>query len=219
MLKALSSNESNIDLISIDQIWLGEFAQRGLLADLSDRAEKWRRLSDWYEANLDGNLYDGKIYGIWAWTDVRSIWYWKDLLQEAGVQPESLKTWNSYIMSAKKLGEVLRPQGIEGTELICGNNSANVWYPFLWMVGGEIVKFKEGHPTKGNYFFPDYNGTEGIKALQFLKDQADVGIKPKTTDFGKDFVNRKVALMLAGSWLPADFPRTGNDTSQKKRKP
>jgi hypothetical protein len=39
---------------------------------------------------------------------------------------ESLKTWNSYIMSAKKLDEVLRLQGIEGTELICGNNSANV---------------------------------------------------------------------------------------------
>jgi len=217
MLKTLSSNESGIDLISVDQIWLGEFAERGLLADLSDRAEKWGRLSDWYEANLDGNLYGGKIYGIWVWTDVRSIWYWKDLLQEAGVHPESLKTWNSYITSAKKLSEVLRPQGIEGTELICGNNSANVWYPFLGMMGGEIVKFKEGHPTKGNYFFPDYNSSEGIKALQFLKDQADVGIKPKTTDFGKDFVNRKVALMLAGSWLPADFPRTGNDTSQKEK--
>jgi multiple sugar transport system substrate-binding protein len=65
MLKALSSpDESGIDLVSVDQIWLGEFAQRGLLADLSNRTENWGRLSDWYEANLDGNLYDDKIYGI-----------------------------------------------------------------------------------------------------------------------------------------------------------
>jgi multiple sugar transport system substrate-binding protein len=123
---------------------------------------------------LDGNLY-GKIYGIWAWTDVRSIWYWKDLLQEAGVHPV---TWNSYIISAKKLGEVLRPQGTEGMELVCGNNSANLWYPFLWMMGGEIVKFKEGHPTKGNYFFPEYNGTEGTSQKEKEKLEERVGIMP-----------------------------------------
>ena len=64
------------------------------------------------------------------------------------MHPESLKTWNGYIMSAKKLSEVLRPQGIEGTELICGNNSANMWYPFLWMLGGEIVKVQGGAPNK-----------------------------------------------------------------------
>jgi multiple sugar transport system substrate-binding protein len=45
----------------------------------------------------------------------------------------------------------------------------------------------------------------------------EAGIKPKTMDFGKDFVNRKVALMLAGSWLPADFPRIEIDTSEQEK--
>ena len=37
------SNESgrSIDLISVDQIWLGEFAEEGLVTDLSDRVQKW----------------------------------------------------------------------------------------------------------------------------------------------------------------------------------
>ena len=36
------------------------------------------------------------------------------LLNEAGVDPNSLKTWDGYMQAAKKLNTVLRPQGIEG---------------------------------------------------------------------------------------------------------
>jgi multiple sugar transport system substrate-binding protein len=48
-------------------------------------------------------IYNDKVYGIWAWTDVRAMWYWKDLLNKSGVGPDSLKTWNEYIDSAKKI--------------------------------------------------------------------------------------------------------------------
>jgi multiple sugar transport system substrate-binding protein len=65
LLNALS-NRTPIDLISVDQIWLGDFASRGFLTDLTDRVEKWGRISDWYQSNIDGSLYKGKVYGIWA---------------------------------------------------------------------------------------------------------------------------------------------------------
>ena len=29
-------------------------------------------------------IWENKTYGIWSWTDVRSMWYWKDLIKEAG---------------------------------------------------------------------------------------------------------------------------------------
>jgi multiple sugar transport system substrate-binding protein len=96
ILNALG-NQTSIDLLSVDQIWLGDFAERGY------RAQHWGGLSDWYQANLDGNVYKGKVYGIWAWTNVRGIWYWKDLLNQASVDPNSLKTWGGYIESATKL--------------------------------------------------------------------------------------------------------------------
>jgi multiple sugar transport system substrate-binding protein len=112
MLKAMG-NHSNIDLISVDQIWLGEFAEKGLLTDLGNYSKTWGRLDDWYESNLDGAVYNDKIYGIWAWTDVRSIWYWKDLLNKSAVDPNALKLWDSYIGSAKKLNSALNDQGIQ----------------------------------------------------------------------------------------------------------
>jgi multiple sugar transport system substrate-binding protein len=196
MLTALA-NQTPIDLISVDQIWLGEFAQKGLLTDLTDHAKSWGREKDWYRANWDGGVYNGKVYGIWAWTDVRGMWYWKDLLNKAGVDPNSLKTWNGYIASAKKLNAVLRPQGIEGVHLTGANHSPDMWYPYIWMLGGNIIKEKDGHPTKGTYWFPAYNSTEGVRALDFIKEQVTAGIKPQKNHFwGIEFLDRKFAIML-----------------------
>jgi multiple sugar transport system substrate-binding protein len=205
MLEAMS-NKSNIDLISVDQIWLGEFAEKGYLTDLSNYSKAWGRLSNWYESNLDGAVYNDKIFGIWAWTDVRSIWYWKDLLNKAGVDPNSLRTWDGYIASAKKLNEVLNPEGIQGVELLGGPGSQNEWYPYLWMLGGSIVESKPNHPTEGVYWFPSYNSSQGVKALEFFKRLVDSGVKPITINFEKEFASRKYAVMLGGSWLPGSFP-------------
>jgi len=110
------------------------------------------------------------------------MWYWKDLLQKAGIDPNSLRTWDGYIASAKKLNEVLRPEGIEGVHLVGAGHSPDMsFYPYLWMLGGAIVESRSGHPTKGQYWFPVYNGTEGVMALEFIKDQIDAGIKPQVS--------------------------------------
>jgi multiple sugar transport system substrate-binding protein len=206
-----------IDLISVDQIWLGEFAQGGFLSDLTDRAKSWGKQNDWYQTNWDGGKYNGKLYGIWAWTDIRAIWYWKDLLSKAGVNPDSLKTWNGYIADAKQLNNALKSQGIQGMHLVGASHSPDMWYPYLWMLGGEIVKQKSGHPSKGTYWFPAYNSIAGIKALEFLKQQVDAGIKPQINHFwGQEFADKKFAVMLEGSWLLGVFPHEQwNNINQK----
>src|SRR5919199_1845113 len=169
MLKAIS-NGTHIDIISLDEIWLGEFAEKGLLTDLTNYTEKWGRTSDWYQSNLAGGVYKGKMYSIWYETDVRGMWYWKDLLNQTNVNPNMLKTWDGYIAAAKKLNTALRPQGIEGVHLVGVAHSPDIeFYPYLWMQGGEIIKQKSGHPTKGTYWFPTFNSTEGVKALSFIK--------------------------------------------------
>jgi multiple sugar transport system substrate-binding protein len=69
MLSAIS-NGTSVDIITLDQIWLAEFAQKGLLTDLTNYTKKWGHLSNLY---LDGMTYNGSIYGVWTWTDVRGI--------------------------------------------------------------------------------------------------------------------------------------------------
>ena len=210
ILKILNHTTTNasgsVDLISFDQIWLGEFAQKGLLTDLINYTKNWGRQNDWYDENWNGGIYSGKIYGIWAWTDIRGIWYWKDLLSKADVSPDSLKTWDGYIAAAKKLNTVLRPEGIEGVHLTGASHSPDLWYPYLWMLGGEILKMKSGHPTKGSYWFPAFNSTEGVRGMNFIKQQVDAGIKPQKNHYwGQEFLDRKFAVMIEGSWLPVTF--------------
>jgi multiple sugar transport system substrate-binding protein len=197
---AAMKNQTPIDLVSVDQIWLGEFAQKGYLTDLTNRSISWGRIPDFYQNNIDGMTYNQKIYGIWAWTDIRGLWYWKDLLNNVGVTPNSLSTWDGYIAAAKKLDAALRPQGIEGVHLNGVDNSPDMWYPYLWELGGNIVTYKNGHPV------PAFNSSAGVRALGFLKEQVDAGIKPQKTLFEHGFANRKFAVMLAGSWMPGQFP-------------
>jgi multiple sugar transport system substrate-binding protein len=64
------------------------------------------------------------------------------------------------------------------------------------MLGGDILKQRNGHPTKGIYYYPAFNATEGVKALGFIKAQIDAGIKPQRQHFwGKEFLDRKFAVM------------------------
>jgi len=206
-----------IDLISVDQIWLGEFAEGGFLSDLTELTNSWNRSSEWYKTNWDGGIYNGKVYGIWAWTDVRTMWYWKDLLNQSSVNPESLKTWAGYLEAAKKIENLTKGKGIEAMHLVGASHSPDMWYPYLWMQGGEIVKQKSGHPEKGTYWFPSYNSTEGVKALEFLRDQVNAGIKPQINHFwGQEFADKKFAVMLEGSWLLGHFNSTEWNTLDKK---
>lgn len=203
------TNGTQLDIVSVDQIWLGELADKGLLTDLTEKAENWGRLPDFYQSNIDGMIYNNTIYGVWAWTDVRGIWYWKDLLEESGVEPVSLTTWDGYIQAANKLNSTLGPRGIEGVHLTGANHSTDMWYPYLWILGGEILQQKDGYPTGGSYWFPAFNSTEGIKALSFIQDQVKAGIKPQTThSWGKEFSDRNFSVMIEGSWLPSNLDPT-----------
>ena len=202
-----NNNNNSVDLVSVDQIWLGEFAELGLLRNLTDEFEKWGRMSDLYEANIDGSVYNNTIYGLWLWTDVRGMWYWKDMLQEAGVDPESLKTWDGYISVAVQLDEFFGDKIIEGVHLRNAPHEPDMWYPYLWMLGGDILELREGHPTKGVYWFPSYNSSEGVRALEFLKRQVDAGIEPQERQLERAFANKNFSVMLADSAMPGYFPK------------
>ncbi len=210
------SNGDSVDIISVDQIWLGEFAEKGLLKNLTDDFEQWGRLDDLYEANLDGCVYDNTIYGLWLWTDIRGMWYWKDMLQEAGVDPESLKTWDGYISAAVKLNDFFGDRITQGVHLRNAPHEPDMWYPYLWMLGGEILELRQGHPTKDVYWFPSYNSSEGVEAMEFLKQQVDAGVKPQNRQLENAFANRNFSVMLGGSWIPGEFPKESWPTLEQQ---
>jgi len=216
ILDRLSNGDSAVDIVSVDQIWLGEFAEKGLIRNLTADFEQWGRMDDLYEANLDGCVYNNTIYGLWLWTDVRGMWYWKDMLQEAGVDPESLKTWDGYISAAVKLNDFFGDRITQGVHLRNAPHEPDMWYPYLWMLGGEILELRQGHPTKDVYWFPSYNSSEGVRAMEFLKQQVDAGIQPQNRQFERAFANRNFSVMLADSAMPGSFPAESRPTMEQQ---
>ena len=207
ILTAMAGNMP-VDLISIDQIWLGEFAEGGFLHDMTHETKQWNKTSDWYKTNWLGGIYDNKVNGIWAWTDVRALWYWKDLLNQSAIDPKQLSTWQGYISTFNKLQETLKDKDISPIHIVGAKHSPDMWYPYLWMLNGTILSQKEGHPIKGTYWYPTFNNEKGVEALNFIKKQIEVGIKPQVNHFwGQEFADKKFAVMLEGSWLLGQFPR------------
>ncbi len=69
-------------------------------------------------------------------------------MNKAGVNPESLKTWDGYLAGSKALSNAVKGQGIQSMHLVGASHSPDMWYPYLWMLGGEILKQKEWTSNK-----------------------------------------------------------------------
>jgi multiple sugar transport system substrate-binding protein len=75
-----------------------------------------------------------------------------------------------------------------------------------------MVEQREGHPTKGTYWFPTFNSSAGLKALSFIQDQVNAGIKPQKEHYwGKEFT----AVMIEGSLMPSYMPKPIQDSKDR----
>lgn len=207
-LRAAAAARTPVDIVSLDQPEVGEFAAAGFAADLTEVINRdLDGLSDWFPTNREPTRINGRFRAIWAWTDQRVLLYWKDLVAEAGIDPETdMTTWSGYLESCKKLNEVLRPRGIEGCLQVGQPWIADWTFPYVWMQGGDIGLFvnpdvaaAQGVETA---WVPTLNSPAWVSALQFTRDQIDVaGIQPFTEHaFGPAFRDRRFATWLGGTW-------------------
>ena len=106
-------------------------------------------------------IYKDKIYGIWIWTDERMVWYWKDLFKKAGIDADSVKTWNGFCAAAKKINDALKDKGMQGVH----NSSVEgaEWYPYLLDARRKYFRFKDGHPTKRYIGFLSLTGQKASR--------------------------------------------------------
>lgn len=116
------NNKSKVDVITIDPTWLGEFVEKGILYDLSLYYNKWKVKEDIYQVLMDTGVYNDGIYGVYIIGDIRSLWYWKDMLSESKVDPSLLKTWDGYLAAAKKINSSLGPTGVSPVHLVGANH-------------------------------------------------------------------------------------------------
>jgi multiple sugar transport system substrate-binding protein len=139
-LRAAGVAGTPIDIVSLDQPEVGDFAAAGFTTDLTEWIERdLDGLSDWLPAYRAATRFDGGWHAIWAWTDARVMWYWKDLVEEAGIDPVTdLRTWDDYIENCAAIEEALSDRRIEGCLLIGQPWIADWTFTYVWMNGGDL---------------------------------------------------------------------------------
>jgi len=79
---------SRYDLVALDLPWLGEFADSGYLLPLDEILDVERlQPSDFHTAGWQAAHWGGKPYGVPSQTTPELLFYRKDLLAEAGLEP------------------------------------------------------------------------------------------------------------------------------------
>jgi multiple sugar transport system substrate-binding protein len=183
-----ASSKTLPDVLMLDNPDIQQIAQAGALAPLGD-----------YGVNADGfaqgpvqaATFEGQLYGLQPGANTLAIFYNKDVLTKAGVQPP--KTWDELKAAAKKL-TVGKQYGF-AFNATADYEGAWQFLPPMWTNGGDETNLKS----------PEVAG-----ALQLWKDLVDDGsvsksvVNWKQSDVNDQFIAGKAAMMLNGPWqIPA----------------
>jgi multiple sugar transport system substrate-binding protein len=183
VLQQLSSHTLP-DLLMLDNPNLQQIAQTGALTPLTTAGVD---LSGYYPSILAAGTYQGKVYGLAPGVNSIALFYNKDMLSAAGLQPPA--TWADLTADATKLTTSKH----YGFALSADNDGEGAWQflPFFWSNGGDLEHL---------------DATPSVQALQLLTGMVQNGSMSKSvvtwaqSDVNDQFIAGKVAMMINGPW-------------------
>lgn len=140
------------DVIAIDGIWVGEFAQAQYIRPLSEvypEAENWdgwEQIDEAVQANMS---FNGERYGIPGGTDGRVIYYNKELFAQAGLPEDWQPTsWEEILEAGRALQQL---EGVTPIQLNAGTamGEATTMQGFLPLLVGTGVQIWEDGTWQG----------------------------------------------------------------------
>jgi len=168
----------------LDNPDLQQIAASGALTPLSQFDVK---AEGYAKGVVDASTYEGKLYGLQPVTNTIALFYNKDILAKAGVQPPA--TWEEL----KSTAAALTSDGRYGVGFSAINNFEGTWQflPFMWSNGGDET---------------DIATPETAEALQLWVDLVSSGSAPKSVvnwtqgDVNDQFAAGNLAMQVNGPW-------------------
>ena len=204
LLTAIASNEVP-DIVLWDRFNTGVYAPKGALASLDDYIAKDNiDMSQFYAPAVDELTSGGVVYGMPLTVDSRILFYNKDMLEEAGVDPASITDWDSLREAAIKLtkwdGDMLVQSGFSLKDVGLFNN-------WIGQAGGKMIDDSTNPPTVA------FNTEAGLKVLEYwnqLLNEDKVYQLGFEDGFGGDgFKAGKVAITFNGPWTLESYKEAG----------
>ncbi|WP_043634839.1 extracellular solute-binding protein [Nonomuraea candida] len=204
------------DVIDIDGIWAGEFAEAGYLKPLSEvvgpEADAWDGWAQIPEAVQGMAEFDGKKYALPVGTDGRVLYFNKSLFAKAGLPADwQPKSWQEILDAGAKLKSAGVPVPIQinaGTAMGEATAMQGV-LPLLAGAGGEV--HRDGKWTGASQPLKDalglyqkiYGGGLGDPRLQQEAKGRDKSFQ--------QFAQGKIGILMEGDyfWRGVVNPKTG----------
>jgi multiple sugar transport system substrate-binding protein len=162
--KALLSTQAGqgADIVQMDNIWLGEFAEGGIVQDVTARFGAWKDKDDVPPVFARTATWKDRVYGIWLNSDVRLLHWNKRVFQKFGLDPNRPpQTWDELAAMAARCTS---PPNSWGYVFPGGQAEETVdrWLIFLYQLGGSVLSPDSARAT--------FNSEAGVRSLQFLAD-------------------------------------------------
>lgn len=126
------------DVSCIEDSHLAQFTKLGILADITKQAAPYKKQIQaykWTQATQNGHVY------AFPWdAGPMALFYRRSVFQKAGINPNSIRTWNDFY----KAGVKLQKQGIPIWLQAKAQNDARFFEDLLWQQGLGYVDAK-GH--------------------------------------------------------------------------
>ncbi len=204
LLTAIAGGELP-DILLWDRYNTSVYASRGALASIDDLiAQDNIDLGQFFAPAVDEMNYDGSQYGLPLLVDARILFYNKDMFAEAGVDPDSIKTWDDLETAAvqltKRNGDVLEQAGMSLKDV----GLFNIW---ITQAGGKLVDDSTTPPTTA------FNSDAGLSVVNFwdtmLNEHKVYDLGFEDGFGGNGFKAGKVAITYDGPWALADYTNAG----------
>ena len=171
----LSTGSSSYDIVWGNDADIQDFASKGWLEPLDSYMAKYTgqyHFEDFPASILKNLRYEGKVYALPFYTNVMFFFYRKDLLDAKGVKPP--QTFDEYLQAAK----ALTTKDQYGTTMCLKRVDAGL-NEFHWYLNGHGGKWFDAK------WKPLFNGPEGVKALETLKEMMRYA-PPGVTSYAND---------------------------------
>lgn len=197
------------DVVLIDVIWPAEFGSKRIVTDVTDQfPAAWK--TDMLGGALATAEYQNHYYGVPWILDTKYLFYNKEMLTKAGVDPSSLSTWDGVLNAARAL-----------------KAKKVVEYPLIWswkQAEALICDYTQLVGAFGGKFLSDdgksieFNTGGGLQALEFMKQTLNTkltnpnSVESLEEEVRKIFSEGQAAMALNWTYL---F-NAANDPQQSK---
>ncbi|WP_347400277.1 extracellular solute-binding protein [Janibacter limosus] len=166
LLRRLASQDKGVDIMSIDPVFVAEFAEAGFLAKVP--ADKKSELSgDAVDPAVTNASWKGEMYAAPFWANTQLLWYRKSVAEKAGLDMTKPVSWDQVIKAAQKTDTDI---GVQASRY----EGYMVWINALVEGGGGHIVENPGADGKELKFGLDSEG--GKKAAAIIQSVSKDGV-------------------------------------------